>query len=169
MTSRRSAIPASLLQLCLLQQCHLMSVVWFRALSNYEYAMRVDEDVCLTRLPSQAFLAALSANYAFGLDTVESHFETVDTFSPWLEGYMTAAAVQPTMPPLPTNRIFFSNFFVSRIDWWVTEDVQRFLDAVNRSGGIYRFRWGDAPIQTAALRLHAPPGSVHHIAVDYVQ
>ena len=150
-------------------QCHLMSMIWFHALREYQYAMRVDEDVCLTRLPQELFLSALSAAYAFGLDTVESHLETVETLSPWLAGYMAVMGAEPTIPPLPTNRIYFTNFFITRVDWWHTPMVTHFLDAVNASGGIYRHRWGDAPIQTAALRLHAAPGSVQHIAVDYVQ
>ena len=125
--------------------------------------------MCLTRLPTRAFLDALSADYAFGLETIESHVETVNTFRPWMVDFMAVAGIQPTIRPLPTDRIYFSNFFISRIDWWRAPDVQRFLNAVNASGGIYRFRWGDAPIQTAALRLHAAPGSVLHIAVDYAQ
>ena len=125
--------------------------------------------MCLTQVPTRAFLDALSADYAFGLETIESHAETVKTFSPWMVDFMAIAGVQPTIPPLPTKSMYFSNFFISRIDWWQTLDVQRFLYAVNVSGGIYRFRWGDAPIQTAALRLHAAPGAVHHIAVDYAQ
>eukprot|EP00966_Prymnesium_polylepis_P186186 4315796-Prymnesium_polylepis.1 len=43
-----------------------------------------------------------------------------------------------------------------------------FSPPVNSSGGIYRSRWGDAPIQTAALRLHASPGTVVHMEIDYL-
>eukprot|EP00966_Prymnesium_polylepis_P051674 1196317-Prymnesium_polylepis.1 len=92
-----------------------MSMLWFRALGDYEYAMRVDEDVCLTRLPAQALFAALSADYAYGLETVESHRETVDTFTPWMSDYMSATGLTPTIPPLPTDKIFFTNLFVARI------------------------------------------------------
>ena len=34
------------LRLCV-SQCDFMSMRWYHALSRYEYAMRVDEDVCL--------------------------------------------------------------------------------------------------------------------------
>eukprot|EP00966_Prymnesium_polylepis_P050050 1158723-Prymnesium_polylepis.1 len=92
-----------------------MSTLWFRALREYEYAMRVDEDVCITRLPERGFLASLSAGYAFGLETIESHKETVETFNPWMDGYLAATLLEPTVPPLPTDRIFFTNVFVTRI------------------------------------------------------
>ena len=81
-----------------------MSMIWFHTLSKFDYAMRVDEDVCLTWLPNDVFLGALTATYAFGLDTIESHAETVETFNPWLAAYMAVTGVEPTMPPLPTNR-----------------------------------------------------------------
>eukprot|EP00966_Prymnesium_polylepis_P028849 668768-Prymnesium_polylepis.1 len=64
-----------------------MAMLWFRVLQNYEYAMRVDDDVCITRLPAQALYAALLADYAFGLETDELHRETVDTFGPWVQEY----------------------------------------------------------------------------------
>ena len=76
-----------------LPQCHFMSMVWFKALAKYEYAFRVDEDVCLLRLPIHQFLAALSADYAFGLETVESHRESKRrAFS------HTLAAMRPQLP-----------------------------------------------------------------------
>jgi hypothetical protein len=38
-----------------------MSIAWFHVLADYEYAMRVDEDVCLIRLPRIMLAAAVSA------------------------------------------------------------------------------------------------------------
>jgi hypothetical protein len=145
-----------------------MSMIWFRTLRKYEHAMRIDEDVCLTRLPSSSLLAALSSDYAFGLESVERHLETVATFNPWLRGHMADKGQQPRILPLPTTHIYFSNVFVTRVAWWNRHDVREFLADANATGGIYRHRWGDAPIQTAALRLHALPTSVMHLDVDYV-
>ena len=144
-----------------------MSMVWFRALRKYEYAMRIDEDVCLERLPPSELAAALSSDYAFGLETVERHSETITTLTPWLRSHMASKELLPKIPPLPTERMYFSNMFISRLSWWDKPEVREFLDDVNASGGIYRHRWGDAPIQTAALRLHASPASLVHLDVDY--
>ncbi|KAL1530192.1 hypothetical protein AB1Y20_001108 [Prymnesium parvum] len=148
--------------------CHFMSMLWFQALRGYEYAMRVDEDVCITRMPTQSLATALSSDYAFGLEIREAHQRTIETFNPWLENYMSSAKLLPTIPPLPTERIFFTNFFVARLAWWHHPAVLHFLQAVNSSGGVYAHRWGDAPIQTAALRLHGAPSSVVHLDMDYV-
>merc|ERR1712061_365522 len=42
-----------------------------------------------------------------------------------------------------------------------------FLSAVDRSGGIYRHRWGDAPIQTTALNIFCEPSGVVRIPMAY--
>jgi hypothetical protein len=44
--------------------CHFMSMLWFSALRQYEYALRVDEDVCVTRFPDEMLFAALSSDCA---------------------------------------------------------------------------------------------------------
>eukprot|EP00966_Prymnesium_polylepis_P084540 1957280-Prymnesium_polylepis.1 len=82
--------------------------------------------------------------------------------------YLAAARLEPTVPPLPTDRIFFTNFFVSRIAWWDQPKVTSFLSDVNASGGIYRHRWGDAPIQSAALRLHANKSALIQLDMEYL-
>ena len=50
----------------------------------------------------------------------------------------------------------------------VHAQVQRYLRAVETSGGIYTHRWGDAPIQTTALELLAPPTAVVRLPMDYL-
>eukprot|EP00966_Prymnesium_polylepis_P016847 388725-Prymnesium_polylepis.1 len=116
--SHQPAVPtAHYRHYTLAPQCHFMSMLWFRALRKYEYAMRVDEDVCILRLPSRELLSTLlDADYTYGLETLESHRKTVETFNPWLAEYIKTAALEPTMPPLPTENIVFTNFFISRID-----------------------------------------------------
>eukprot|EP00966_Prymnesium_polylepis_P044072 1021606-Prymnesium_polylepis.2 len=46
--------------------------------------------------------------------------------------------------------------------------VQRFLHAIDESGGIYAHRWGDAPIQTIAIQLFASVSSVARLPTDYL-
>eukprot|EP00966_Prymnesium_polylepis_P327672 7383524-Prymnesium_polylepis.2 len=106
-----------------------MSMIWFRALRDYQYAMRVDTDVCLTQLPPTALFTALTVDYAFGLETDERHRETVETFGTWMRGFMAKTGLQPTVPPVRADRIYFTNFFVSRVAWWTTPGVDRFLSA----------------------------------------
>jgi hypothetical protein len=92
-----------------------MSMLWFRALREYDFAMRLDEDVCITWLGDSVRSTALSADYSFGLQTIESHRETVETFNPWMSKYMAGWALQPTISPLPTEDIFFTPILSWRV------------------------------------------------------
>lgn len=125
--------------------CNFMAMLWFRALDAYEYAMRVDEDVCLMHLPLDlpSMLGDAGIDYGFGLELPEGHQETLDTFNPWLRRHMGARA--PRIPPLPSTSIYFSNFFVSRVGWWMSDEVTAFLQEVNGTAGVYLHRWGGAP------------------------
>jgi hypothetical protein len=153
------------------RQCHFMSMVWFSALRRYEYAMRVDEDVCVQRFASNPFEAMRQRGlvYGFGLITSERHTETLRTMPQWLVSYIAGHDLGAEQNSSRfVEDIFFSNFFVSRIEWWFGSEVQRFLAAVADSGNIYLHRWGDAPIQTAALRLFATPTDVDRLPTDYL-
>ncbi len=54
-------------------------------------------------------------------------------------------------------RIYFNNFEMSRIDVWRDSGIYRKLYAeIDADNGIYRQRWGDAPIRTMAAQLLKP-------------
>jgi hypothetical protein len=145
-----------------------MSNLWFRALARYEYAMRVDEDVCVQRFVTNPFalMHEHSLVYGFGVQTEERHPETLETMPEWVTSYATALKLKP--PAEPVKHIYFTNFFVSRVDFWFGANVQGFLHAVSNGGGIYLHRWGDAPIQTTALQLFAPSDAVARLPTDYL-
>jgi hypothetical protein len=109
-------------------------------------------------------LAEMKAVFAYGLRTAENHAETREMLSPWLRDY--ASAHDRSSTSISADTIYFTNFFVSRVDFWAEPAVANLLDAVEASHGIFAHRWGDAPIQSAALDLLAPPGAVIHLDMD---
>ncbi|KAL1530032.1 hypothetical protein AB1Y20_000957 [Prymnesium parvum] len=171
--------------------CRFMSIIWFTALARYEYAMRVDDDVCVQQFLADPFALMRQRQlvYGYGLQTGESHVETVETMPAWLASYVAHANLSTSGDVLSlVSNIFFTNFFVSRVDWWLQPEactdgpthpstaactapsansVKRLLDAIDASGGIFRHRWGDAPIQTIALRLLADARRVSWLPMDY--
>jgi hypothetical protein len=188
--------------------CHFMSMRWFHALATYEHAMRVDVDVCVQRFVHNPFEVMREQRlvYGYGLQTQERHAETLETMPPWVASYAAAAfGIAPNSSGALdiVEQIFFTNLFVSRVDWWLRCDVsspacllacgtprtwpvlpmkqssrileppslaqvRRFLGALEDSNNIFLHRWGDAPIQTAALRLLAPPTAVQRLPTDYL-
>jgi alpha 1,2-mannosyltransferase len=57
--------------------------------------------------------------------------------------------------------IFYNNFFVTRVGFWMQPHVQSFLRFLDRTGGMYELRHGDAPIHTIAVELFAHPAEVY--------
>jgi len=151
--------------------CHFMSMQWYQLLSRYEYAMRVDEDVCLQTLVADPFRVMQERKlvYGYGRQTIERHQPTLDTFPAWLDKYVEQQRLLPLRDThAVVENMFFTNFFIARVAWWERADVQHFLKAVDESGRIYTKRWGDAPIQTVALALFASPEAVSWIPTKYL-
>ena len=148
--------------------CRFFSMQWVRALSRYEFAMRIDDDVLLRGVGDLlGTMRASRAAYGYALWTEEKHTETIETMSPWLWQYARARGALASPCAISATGMYFSNFFLTRVDWWHRDDVQGFLRAVDVTGSIYRHRWGDAPIQTATLNLFAQRADVVQLAVNY--
>jgi alpha 1,2-mannosyltransferase len=56
---------------------------------------------------------------------------------------------------------FYNNFHITELDFWRRADVRRFLLYLDRMGGAYKCRWGDALVQTAAIQIFMPPARVY--------
>ena len=49
---------------------------------------------------------------------------------------------------LPMPVMFYNNFFIMSTKFWSSQAVQDAVSKVDQSGGIFYYRWGDAPIQS---------------------
>ncbi|KAJ8612757.1 hypothetical protein CTAYLR_010390 [Chrysophaeum taylorii] len=147
--------------------CRFYAVQIFRVLRSYAIIMRVDDDVfVLNRVPYDPFRLVWQRRgtvYAYGVTNREEHLATAETFRPWLAERCEArrdAFCRETARDV-VDRMYFNNIFVARVEWWNSAPVRAFLADVDASDGIYRYRWGDAPVQTAALKfLVAGPANV---------
>jgi len=59
-------------------------------------------------------------------------------------------------------RMFYNNFEISRLSLWFSDDYQSYIQYIDRLGGIYYHRWGDAPIKTLAVSMFVPWNQTHH-------
>jgi len=56
---------------------------------------------------------------------------------------------------------FYNNFFVAKISVFLRSDIQLFLNAVDESGNMYKYRWNDLIIQSQAVQLFIPQDRIH--------
>ena len=40
---------------------------------------------------------------------------------------------------------------------WMSRDYANYIEYIDRTGGIYYYRWGDAPIKSIAVTMFLPP------------
>lgn len=52
--------------------------------------------------------------------------------------------------------MYYNNFFVTATSFWKRNDVKEIIDKIDKHGGIFYYRYGDAPIQTLIVTLMAP-------------
>jgi mannosyltransferase len=57
---------------------------------------------------------------------------------------------------------FWSNFEIARLDWFRSKQYNDFFEMMDRSGGFWMERWGDAPIHSLAAGVLLGPGDIHY-------
>ncbi|KAI0354535.1 glycosyltransferase family 15 protein [Trametes cingulata] len=56
---------------------------------------------------------------------------------------------------------FWSNFEIADMDFWRGEAYSKFFEHLDRSGGFYYERWGDAPVHSIAAALFQSKDRIH--------
>ncbi|KAL5119850.1 O-glycoside alpha-1,2-mannosyltransferase 4 [Pleosporales sp. CAS-2024a] len=57
---------------------------------------------------------------------------------------------------------FWSNFEIARLDWFRSKEYNDFFEMMDRSGGFWMERWGDAPIHSLAAGALLSPRDIHY-------
>ena len=61
----------------------------------------------------------------------------------------------------PEKFCFYNNFELSELALWKSQEYKHYVDYVDKLGGIYYYRWGDAPIKTIGVSLFMTKGKLH--------
>ena len=135
-------------------------------LSGIEYAWRLDDDSFLYR-PITYDLFAFMRDRRL----LYSYIQIRDEAPGLIRGLWETADehVRAEGGDLPEfyatwkrTRIYYSNFEISAMSVWTSTKYCRLVDYIDRRGGIYYRRWGDAPIKTIAVTLLVPRDQTHH-------
>jgi len=57
---------------------------------------------------------------------------------------------------------FWSNFEIARLDFFRSPEYENFFNMMDRSGGFWAERWGDAPIHSLAAGILLGPSDIHY-------
>jgi len=68
--------------------------------------------------------------------------------------------LEPSQTDINTDMpiMYYNNFFITKTDFWQRNDVKNVIQKINDHGGIFYYRYGDAPLQTLIVSLLNPQG-----------
>ncbi|MCJ1446171.1 MAG: hypothetical protein MMC23_006676 [Stictis urceolatum] len=161
------------------------------ALKGYKWFWRVDSDIEFTcHITYDPFerMAASGKKYGYAMalwergDTCPTLFREVDRYRKQRQlpysGLFTAL-IEPSWGPLFFRKImswfagrnddgdkwshchFWSNFEIGDMDFFRSKPYRDYFDYLDRSGGFYFERWGDAPVHSFGAALLLEPHEVH--------
>ena len=61
----------------------------------------------------------------------------------------------------PEGQLYHNNFELSSMVLWYSREYQDYIDVIDKIGGIYYHRWGDAPIRSIAVSMFVPEHKTH--------
>lgn len=121
----------------------------FDILKQYDYYLRLDTDSFIhTPLNYDIFEWAKNNDcyYGFIAPAVQQDNEKV------VEGLWDY--VNDAYPNnIPDRLMFYTNFELGKISWFLTSEYMNFYNYIDKCGGIYTKRWGDAPIKFLGINL----------------
>jgi hypothetical protein len=127
---------------------------------EYEYIMRLDEDSFL-RSPVKYdvfdFMKRNDYNYGFRLCSYEMQV----TKRIWKIWRNIKGSPEPVRDIDLEMCGIYNNFFVAKLSFFQSNQVQRFLKLVDRQGMIYRRRLGDLMIHSMAVYAFSPQEKIH--------
>lgn len=57
---------------------------------------------------------------------------------------------------------YWSNFEIARLDFWQSQQYRDYFEFLEKSGGFWHERWGDAPVHTFAVAMFLNASQVHY-------
>jgi len=85
---------------------------------------------------------------------VAKYMQEADVVSPWAK--FDPGEDEPVIMP-------YNNIEVVDVKWWRSGPLQHFVETVDRSLGIWQYRWGDAPIRGMAISLFLREDELLHL------
>lgn len=151
--------------------CRFFSGLLFRqpALAEFDWYWRLDTDSFIqSDVPDDLFAWMQGKGYTYGYNHIAFDDEVyVEGLWEAHQQFLQERKIKPTfldnfVQDGAWNRgCFYTNFEITNLAFWRSPLYQEYFDYLDRLGGIYFKRWGDAPIHTLALASFVPLSEVH--------
>ena len=124
--------------------------------SDVEYVWRLDDDSMYFGQAPDVFQIMYNSKFLYAFDRIVSDPCVQDLME------LTQSFAKRWELPFdwPAGRVYYNNFEVIDLTLVRSQGYQDYLNEIDRNGGIFRYRWGDAPIKTLAVQLFVQPQRV---------
>ncbi|CAD6582886.1 MAG: alpha 1,2-mannosyltransferase 2.4.1 [Cyphobasidiales sp. Tagirdzhanova-0007] len=159
------------------EMCRYQSGFFFRhpLLDPYEWYWRIEPNVkyfCDLDYDPFLYMQERGLKYGFTISIYE-YIETIptlwDTVKDFIREFPDLVPERNAMTFLSEdggetyNRChFWSNFEIGSLSLWRSEAYLKFFEYLDRAGGFYYERWGDAPVHSIAAALFLPFEDIHY-------
>lgn len=131
---------------------------------GFEWQWRLDDDSLLTEEVGYDVFRLMAENgkrYGFS-NIVQDDAKCVLGLWNATRDYVDREGLEPHFFTRWTEgAVFYNNFEVSHASIWTSPAYKAFFDHIDRLGGIYYHRWGDAPIRSIGVSLFVNESEVH--------
>ncbi|KAK5994399.1 O-glycoside alpha-1,2-mannosyltransferase-like protein [Cladobotryum mycophilum] len=156
-------------------------------LQKYEWYWRVEPEITyFCDMTYDPFLKMIETNKTYGFTiAVKELRETVPNLWRYASAYkrnnnITSQGLwemfemlngDGSLPPIDPEAMegekynmchFWSNFEIARLSWFRSKEYRAFFEMMDRSGGFWMERWGDAPIHSLAAGALLSPRDIHY-------
>ncbi len=159
--------------------CRFFSGMIYRepSLKNYDWYWRFDTDAfLLRRIGYDVFELMKKNNYIYGYSLMSKDEATVSV-GLWelTQRYMKEKIIQPTfmndyfVDGEWDRSYYYTNFEISSLSFWRSAPARDYFDYMDRSGGIYQHRWGDALVHTLTVSMLLEKNQTHRFSDVYYE
>lgn len=145
------------------------------ALADYRYYWRVEPDVRFKcDIPEDPFQVMRDGEYVYGWTmTMPEDSKTVETLWATVKKF-----IHETKPSMPLDNMldfvtddnsrtynmchYWSNFEIGDLNFFRSDQYQAYFEYLDRTGGFFYERWGDAPVHSIAVSLFLPSSKIKH-------
>ena len=136
--------------------CRFFAMGLYPLIQHLDYYMRLDDDsFILSQMTEDPFQNMADENRLYGWRCVRPEKAAVDGLVKCLRTHDPSATFKWE------KKIFYNNFHIAKPQLWISPPFKGALEAIDKAGGIYTRRWGDAPIQTLLVKAYVPEAQRH--------
>ncbi len=157
----------------------LMIRFWFKILfelpqfKKYEYIMRLDDDSTILGIWINVFdeMRSKRAVYFANDQDADSEKTLPGTMKlPYIAlRYIIVSNITVKQPKMIRYGFgdshilsYFNNFEVMKLEFFRRQNVRQWIEEVDRTNGIFKYRWGDAPLRYITLAIFAEAHEILH-------